>query len=108
MMTSNALCQNRTQVAREPPNPDQRDRARLRRPSVTPLHLPSMSSLRMQAPLVGVGSPYAERMRPAKFKAGAFDVGYNSATVEPSGVGIGYRIGAKQLAGNSFVDLATT
>lgn len=48
---------------------------------------------------------YAEKMRPHKFKAGRFDVGYNGATGAPVSVGIGYWIGAKRLPDDAFVDL---
>jgi hypothetical protein len=48
---------------------------------------------------------YAERMRPRKFKAGRFEVGYNGATGSAETVGIGYWIGAKRSPDDAFVDL---
>lgn len=48
---------------------------------------------------------YAEKMRPKQFKTGEIGVGYGGATGEPSGVYIGYWLGAKRLDGDSYVDL---
>jgi len=48
---------------------------------------------------------YAQLMRPRKFKAGRFDVGYNGATGRPETVAIAYWIGAKRSPDDAFVDL---
>lgn len=48
---------------------------------------------------------YVQKMRPSEFKTGSFDVGYNGADGEASGVYIGYWLGAKRLPGDSYVDL---
>ena len=49
---------------------------------------------------------FAEKMRPKEFKAGAVEVGYNGATGEPDAVMIEYRIGARRLSGDLFVNLS--
>ena len=48
---------------------------------------------------------YVERMRPRRFKAGSFEVGYNGATGMAESVAIGYWLGARRAPGDSYVDL---
>jgi len=48
---------------------------------------------------------YAEKLRPSKFKIGSIDVGYGGGDGEPDGVGVGYWIGQKRLAGDSYIGL---
>lgn len=48
---------------------------------------------------------YAQKMRPTKFKAASFDVGYNGDTGVADSVSIGYWIGAKRAPDDVFVDL---
>ena len=48
---------------------------------------------------------YAEKLRPSKFKIGSIDVGYGGGDGEPDGVAVGYWIGQKRLAGDSYIGL---
>lgn len=48
---------------------------------------------------------YAQKMRPKEFKVGSFDIGYSGADGEPSSVAIGYWLGVRRLADDSYADL---
>ena len=45
---------------------------------------------------------YAEKLRPSKFKVGAFEAGYNGGSGEPEAISIDFWIGAKREPGDSF------
>lgn len=48
---------------------------------------------------------YVTRLRPGKFKAARFEVGYNGATGKADAVAINYWLGTKRSPGDAFVDL---
>ncbi len=48
---------------------------------------------------------YAQQLRPARFKFGAFEIGYNGESAKPQTVSVSYWIGAKRLADDYYTDL---